>query len=393
MEITPISNSGEEPEIHRAGWVVLDSEHVLENGFVKIESGIISEVGKWHKKIDGRLIDHGPGVIIPSLVNAHTHLELSALKGQLPFGQAFSQWVGKLLYLREKAGEKLLKDGVKDGISELINSACFVAGEIATLGTFEEDFRKSSIEGVYFREYLGALSEKGIELNPNDTIIKSFAGHAPHTTSPELLIYLKKICQKKGLPFSIHLAESEEEVEFIKTGHGSWANFLKQRNIDFSSWPVNEKGPVAYLDSLGLLDEKTIAVHLIRAEKHDYEILKNKNVQLCLCLRSNENLHKTLPDVLKFFNAKIPLCLGTDSLASTRSLSIFDEMHFMRKKYPEIPPESIFKMATENGAKALGIFDKFGTIENGKTGKIFYLPVNFSKASELFEGLTGISYD
>lgn len=387
MQVTPITNNDDIVEIHRAGWVVIDSENLLQNAFVKIQKGLITEVGKWNNQPDGKVIDHGAGAIFPSLVNVHTHLELSALKGMLPFGKSFKHWVKELIYQRERTEANVLREGMLAGVLELVRSGCFVAGEIASLGIFEEDYKNSEIEGVYFREYLGSLSDQLVELPVKEAINSSFAGHAPHTTSPELLIYLKKLCQKHGLPFSIHLSESEEEIEFIKTGKGDWADFLKHRNIDFSSWPVTTEGSVAYLDSLGLLDKNTIAVHMIRAEKQDYQLLKNNNVNVCLCLRSNQNLHKRLPDVLRMYNDKIRLCLGTDSLASTQSLSILDEMRFLHENFPQISPDDIFKMGTINGAKALGISDRFGTIEKGKSGKLFYLPVEVATGADLFTRL------
>lgn len=384
MLVTPIANKTDLPEIHRAGWIVIDSDNQIKDGFVKIINDEIIEVGKWVNKPDATVIDHGPGLIFPSLINAHTHLELSALKGVLIFDKSFKSWVKELLYHRENTTKKELSFGYKNGISELIASGCFVAGEITTLGDFEEDFKLSDIEGVYFNEYLGGIKNRPEENLFKDSFIKSFAGHAPHTTSPDLLKYLKQRCRKVNLPFSIHLSESEEEDEFIKTGKGEWADFLRQRGIDFSSWPVTENGSVAYLDALGILDDKTIAVHLIRADQKDYSVLKDSNVSVCLCPRSNQNLHGRLPDAVAMFNKNINLCLGTDSLASTQSLSIIDEICVMNKEYPEISPREIFRMATINGAKALGVSDRFGTIATGKSGKCFYLPVDVEKDSDVY---------
>ncbi len=384
MPVTPIVNKTYLPEIHRAGWVIIDSENQISDGFVKILKDEIIEVGKWANKPDATIIDHGPGLIFPSLINTHTHLELSALKGVLPFGKSFKLWVKELLYHRDNISKNDLKTGFDSGVAESIASGCFVAGEIATLGQFEEDFKLSDIDGVYFNEYLGGIENRPEEPLCKDGFIRSFAGHAPHTTSPELLKFLKQQCVNNNLPFSIHLSESEEEEEFIKTGKGEWADFLRQRGIDFSSWPVTESGSVAYLDSLGVLDEDTIAVHLIRADQKDYSVLKNNNVNVCLCPRSNQNLHGRLPDAAAMFDKKINLCLGTDSLASTQSLSIIDEICVMNEEYPEISPSEIFRMATINGAKALCVSDRFGTIEKGKSGKCFYLPVDVEKNSDVY---------
>ena len=386
MTVVPI-NCGSERETHRAKWLVTNADTIIENGYMVLEKGLITEVGIWDNRCSGNITDHGDGVIIPSLVNVHTHLELSAFKGLVPYTTGFKEWVKSLIALRERADIETLRAGFVSAIAELQASGCFVAGEIATLCCFEDAFHQSDIEGVYFREHLGGLQAINYDCKINGTAIQSLAGHAPHTTSPELLRHLKTVCNGNGLPFSIHLSESEEEDVFIKTGKGEWADYLTQRGIDYSSWPVTEAGSVSYIHSLGLLDENTIAVHLLNASDSDYDILKNNGVSVCLCLRSNKNLHGRLPDVLKMHKGGMELCLGTDSLASSESLSIFDEMTYLHDSFPEITPCEIFKMATINGAKALGLSDRFGTIRKGKAGKAVFLSQDFIGNSEIFTSL------
>ncbi len=379
-------NGGSTREVHRSKWVMVN-DTIIENGYITIENGFITEVDVWDNTVSGQITDHGDGAIIPSLVNVHTHLELSAFKGLIPYDKGFKEWVSSLITLRESAGEETLREGFLKALAELQSSGCFVVGEIATLCCFENEYYKSDVEGVYFREYLGGLQQNDYGCTINGAAIQSLAGHAPHTTSPELLRHLKMKCQENGLPFSIHLSESEEEDIFIKTGQGEWADYLTQRGIDYSSWPVTEAGSVSYIDSLGLLDEHSIAVHVLNASEEDFSILKKNKVSVCLCLRSNKNLHCRLPDVSGMFNAGIVLCLGTDSLASTDSLSVFDEMAYLYDQFPQIPPMEIFKMATINGAKALGLSDRFGTIGVGKTGKVTFMPKNFIENSGVFTSL------
>ncbi len=387
MTVVPI-NCGNKTEIHRVKWIVKNPETIIENGYMVLENGMITDVGVWDKNISGNVIDHGDGVIIPSLVNAHTHLELSAFKGLVPYGSGFKTWVGALLELRERADKETLKKGFYTAIDELQASGCFVTGEIASLCCFEDEFYKSDIEGVYFREYLGGMQATDYyHCTTAGTKVQALAGHAPHTTSPELLRHLKKKCSEYGLPFSIHLSESVEEDIFIKTGKGEWADYLTLRGIDYSSWPVTHEGSVSYIHSLGLFDEKTIVVHLLNADNNDFELLKDNKVSVCLCLRSNQNLHGRLPDVLRMYNDGIRLCLGTDSLASTESLSILDEMAYLHNHFPDILPQDIFKMATMNGARALGVSDRFGTIETGKTGKTVFLSSDYLQNSDLFTSL------
>ncbi len=386
MTIVPIS-CGSEKEIHRSKWVMTDDATVIENGFVSFENGLIAEAGAWRSGISGKITDHGDGVIIPSLVNAHTHLELSAFRGLIPYGGSFKAWVSSLIGLRDKADIKTIREGFLSALAELKSAGCFVAGEIATLCCFEEDFYRSDIDGVYFREYLGGIQEIEYDCKQAGINVQALAGHAPHTTSPELLRHLKKKCTDSALPFSIHLSESEDEDIFIKTGKGEWADYLTLRGIDYSSWPVTEAGSVNYINSLGLLDENTIAVHLLNLSDNDFSILKKSKVSVCLCLRSNKNLHGRLPDVLRMHNEGIPLCLGTDSLASNDSLSILDEMDYLYNQFPEIAPSEIFKMATINGVEALGLSSQFGTIETGKTGKTVFLSHEYIQTSDIFTRL------
>ncbi|MBU1163820.1 MAG: amidohydrolase family protein, partial [Proteobacteria bacterium] len=201
-----------------------------------------------------------------------------------------------------------------------------------------------------------------------------------------------EITRKSNLPFSIHLAESEDEIEFLQTGKGKWAEFLSERRIDFSGWNLPVESPVKYLEDLGVLDENTMAVHLIHAEEKDFEILLRHNVSVCLCLRSNFNLHNMMPDLAGMFKAGIKPCLGTDSLASADSLSIFDEMAFVSKSFPSIPPAEILAMATVNGARALGFEDMFGSLTPGKRAAFVYAPVDVSSKSELLQALVNADF-
>jgi aminodeoxyfutalosine deaminase len=378
--------------IHRAGFVVSRLGAVYENGYVLAESGIIKEVGVYSDKIkknakitDPQVIDHGDGAIIPSLANVHTHLELSAFKGKLPLNSGFKNWVKNLLIQRDKASQKDMIKAADNGIKEILNSGCLLCGEISTIKITKDLLLNSKLYGVWFEEVLGEKYQEKLECETYKNKKISYAGHAPHTTSPELLFNLKNATQKANFPFSIHLCESEDEDEFIKTGKGDWALFLKERGIDFNNWNLPAKSPVVHLENSKILNSKTIAVHMITADKKDYEILKKHNVSVCLCTRSNKNIHKRLPDINSMIKAGINLCLGTDSLASVDSLNIFDEMSFIFKNFPAIAPEKIFEMASINGAKALGFEEKLGSLEKGKKASFFYVPIKAKNVSSVME--------
>jgi len=375
---------------HKAKWVVIDPWTIIHDGYIRVESGLIKETGKG--SCSGNIIDHGSGALLPVLVNAHTHLELCALKDKVKYENGFKSWVEKLIELRNSASPETLKTGSLKGLKELAESGCGVIGEISTLGLTWETISKSSLAGVWFREFLGNALPVDDTCDRKDFLVKSIAAHAPHTLAPNRIVELKEITRKSNLPFSIHLAESEDEIEFLQTGKGKWAAFLSERGIDFSGWNLPVESPVKYLEDLGVLDENTIIVHLIHAEEKDFEILLRHNVRVCLCLRSNFNLHNMMPDLTGMLKTGIKPCLGTDSLASADSLSISDEMAFVSKSFPSIPPAEILAMATVNGANSLGFGDMFGSLTPGKRAAFVYAPVDVSSKSELQQALVNADF-
>lgn len=387
MNLEPILEEREAKIVHRAGWVLADGDTVIQNGFVRVENGVIRETGSFHSSCHDRVVDHGEGLLMPAFVNAHTHLELSALKGQLAFGGRFSDWVRDLLKHRESQGFDGLVRSIGQGLDELLYGGTLVVGDVSTLGIVSPHVRNSALSGILFREYLGN-DLPDLTHNPvSGRFVGSFAGHAPHTASPGLLTFLKKSCTGLGRPLSIHLAESVDEFEFITTGKGAWADFLRERGVDYSDWGLPFESPVAYLDSLGLLDSGTLAVHLIHAGKTDIGIMKQRGAWVCLCPRSNRNLHNTLPDVDTMVREQVRLCLGTDSLASTESLDMVDEMRFLARAFPAVALKEIFRMATSNGADALGLGHAFGSLRPGKRAAMVYAPVRAYSEKTLLEKL------
>jgi aminodeoxyfutalosine deaminase len=372
--------------LHHAGWVIVDSSTIIQNAWVLAEAGKIKEVytGK-PKHTPKTFTDHGPGIIMPPLVNAHLHLELSALKNQLPMNQGFQTWVAALLEKRQTLGEEKLKQAAKQAITDLKNRGILYIGEISTLGITKELLQNSGLAGVFFQEYLGIKEPDQTNIKKSPTLSISLAGHAPHTTAPPLLKKLKQQTLKRKLPFSIHVAESEAETEFISKKKGTWADFLTSRQIDYKTWNIDSATPVEYLNSLGILDNRTIAVHLLHITNKDIDTIQKTGVRICLCPGSNQNLHQKLPDIEKIIKKGIEPALGTDSLASSDSLDIIDEMTFIKLNYPNLKPETIFNMATKYGAKALGLEHLTGTLEPGKKADFIYLPIETTNKKQIFE--------
>ena len=370
---------------YKAGWIVQSSGNIVENGYLEVETGRIRGVSK--TRPDGKVIDLGPGVIIPCLVNAHLHLELSALKNLVNFKKGFTAWVQELLAKRENLGTELLKAAANVAAADLTGMGTGVIGEISTLGITREIVAACGLSGIWFQEVLGGVVPE-TQLNQSESLSFSVACHAPHTTAPEVLKALKANTLAQNLIFSIHLAESEAETQFLETGKGQWADFLASRGINIDSWPVGNTTPVQYLNKLNLLDDKTLAVHLLRVDDGDLEIIADTGTRICLCPRSNNNLHQQLPDIQSMLDKGLTPALGTDSLASCDSLNMFDEMAFIRLHYPEIRPETVLDMATVNGAATLGLGQSYGSLEPGKQSAFLYIDLDAPNKNIIFESLT-----
>jgi aminodeoxyfutalosine deaminase len=374
--------------IHRAGWVVIDPWTIYPNGFVRVENGKIQEIGQGTPAGGDKIRDYGSGVIFPALVNAHTHLELCALKGRIATHNGFGFWVRDLIEKRAQLGPSALVAASETGIREMLASGCGAVGEISSLGLTLEPIQKSGLAGVWFREYLGdrvSDAEKW-ESQPGD-LQTSLAGHAPHTTSPKLLVEIKNRARGQNAPFSIHLAESDEEMSFLTTAQGAWKDFLLSRGIDSASWGLPVKSPVRHLQAIGILDDRTILVHVIHTDQTDMKTIHESGAHVCICPRSNAALHQRLPDLDGMTTAGIRLCMGTDSLASVGSLSMFDEMAFVSNNFPLTAPERIFQMATVGGAAALGLDNRMGTLAPGKQARLAYIDIQATRASQVMQAI------
>jgi cytosine/adenosine deaminase-related metal-dependent hydrolase len=334
---------------HRAG-IILDKDFKpVHNAALVVENGIICGLIKNPSNLSKKnTTDHGPGILIPGLINSHTHLDLSFLKNRLDYSGGFASWVKQLINIRENTSETEKIEKAKAEINDLFKSGNVAAGDISSLESLKSIFINSPVSGFIFYEEIGE-TEKFLKKHKEEKV--SYAAHAPHTTSSQLIKKIKKFTDYYNLPFSVHCCESDEEESFLKGNNKKWEEFLNSRNIDFSSWPLPSDSGVKYLDKLKVINKNTLLVHLLNSDKNDFEIVKKRGANVCVCPRSNKNLHGKLPDIGKMLEYKINICLGTDSLASCDSLDIFDEMKFVYNNYKSISPENILKMTTINPAK------------------------------------------
>jgi aminodeoxyfutalosine deaminase len=371
---------------YKARWIYPVDSPPIENGLVGVSAGKIVQVGRRTATQVGQQVDLGDGVILPALINAHTHLELSALHGRIERGLGFLPWVQQVLTLRGSIKGLESPDAVGASIEKLYQRGNIAVGDWTTGFDGTPVGHTAPLIRCRFYEIIGFsgqtlvlpedLASHGSEGSAGDTSdFISLGAHAPHTTSASLLQAAKKWTRDHRLTLSIHLAESREEAEFLLHGGGPWQALLKERNRWPEGWSAPGLSPVAYLDRLGLLDSRTQCIHLTLAGTEDLKLIKKRQARIVVCPRSNRFITGTLPPLPEMLRLGIRPGLGTDSLASNQDLDLWEEMAFVQRSFSALSPETVLEMATRNGAESLGLGAALGSITSGKKAGLLFLPL------------------
>jgi aminodeoxyfutalosine deaminase len=316
-------------------------------------------------------------VLLPGLVNAHCHLELSHLRGRLERGKGFAQWVEQLVALRAADGPGAVRAAAARALREAQGTGPVAIGDVSNDLAHLDLLAGSRLLAVVFHELLGwnparaATIVEGAEarqLRPAERGVQvRLAAHAPHSVSPALFAELVK----RGGPAAVHLAESAEESRFLLRGDGAWMRFLERRGLGDLPFEPPGVSPVRYLDQLGALRPGLVAAHCVYVDEADRARLATNEVHVAICPRSNLNLGVGIPPVPDLLAAGVRLCLGTDSLASVDSLDLIDDAIALHEEFPDIDPAAIVEMATLGGARALRL-EGTGAIARGMRADLVY---------------------
>jgi aminodeoxyfutalosine deaminase len=387
---------------YRAAWVLPISQPPIRNGWVDVEEGRVTGVGgPGGPAGNGGLVgsagggdrsgpgdgdrDLGPVALLPGLVNAHTHLELSYLRDRVPSGGEFVTWIRAVMAerrLRPDPSSAEILEAVDRGIDEAVASGTALAGDISnTLVTFDR-LARSPLAAVVFNEVI-RFADGGAEqvvdaaiqriraLTPTPLVRAALAAHAPYSVGPAVFRAIRRAADRDGLsPCSVHLAESRAEVEFIKAGSGPWQTLLEEVGAWDPTWMASEVSPVEYLDRHGFLDGQTIAVHGVQMSSADLARLASRGTTLVACPRSNAHTGAGVPPIEAFYASGVRVAVGTDSLASTADLNMFSELAAMRALAPAVAASALLASATSEGARALGFREDFGAIEPGTRARL-----------------------
>ena len=370
-----------------AGWVIPVAAPVLRGGWIDVDSVRreivgVGSAGAEPTPTPGHVIALPEAAILPGLVNAHTHLELSHLAGAVAPADSFVSWVRAMLGVRfgAPASVTAISEAVGRAIVQMEATGTAGVGDIGNTDVAVLPLATSSLSGVHFREALGfkrddaqrvaAEAKRGAMLAQArlaelgcTRLISSVAPHAPYSTSAPLIQSLAG-----GLPVSgvfdrdvparevssIHLGESPEEVEFLATGTGPFRSLLTDLGAWDDTWVPPGLAPLPYLQHLGALHARLLIVHGTQLTAPDLAAVAAAGATIVLCARSNRWVGAGSPPVREAFTAGGRVAIGTDSLASVEDLNLFAELAFLRGIAADVPARWLLEAATRGGARALG---------------------------------------
>jgi aminodeoxyfutalosine deaminase len=371
-------------ELLGAEWIVTGAGPPVRDGLVAVETGRIAWAGGRDDatRPRGPVRDLGRGVLLPGLVNAHCHLELSHLSAARAEGRrGFVAWVEALVDLRSRADPAEARAGTQAALLELAGTGTVAVGDVSNGLGHLDLLDASGLDAVVFYELLAWDPERAEAVlaearrRVTETAARGLrtpvrlAAHAPHSVSPPLL----RALAREGGPAAIHLAESGSEQRFLDGGDAEWSAFLTARGLGHVRFEPPRTTPVRYLDGLGALPAGLVAAHCVRVDAEERALLARRRVFVAVCPRSNRTLGVGIPPVPEMLAAGIEVCLGTDSLASADSLDLLQDAAALRREFPSLEPAAIVRMATTAGARALRL-DDLGSIVPGRRAALAFAP-------------------
>lgn len=415
----------------RARWVVPVIGPPIENGRVEIRDGLIASVGP--VRTPGRdELDLGDVVLIPGLINAHTHLELTRFRGRVPFTGSFTDWIERLTRLtsvpRAKADlarpdvqgnleqkapyeqgganetdttpdqRDAQRGSIRDGLSQSVaagvttivdigyghhaveewsHAPCSVVGLLETLGMGP---KRDADHPLSIRRMLRLCLDNGVsqprkEGECEGLIHLGLAPHAPYSTDPSIYRKAVDCARRSGRLVATHLAETRDEIRFLADATGPFRDLLETRGLWDGSFTVPRCSPVRYAQQLGLLEGGSLLIHVNYLSESDLDLLAEGKASVVFCPRTHAFFDHEPHRYRDMLDRSINVCLGTDSLASNDTLSILDELRILRVVDEDLPGDLLLELATIRAARALGCEGRMGAIRTGYRADFVAVPL------------------
>lgn len=377
--------------VYCARWVAPISAPVIENGAVAVEGARIAGVGPREQIVarfpDARRSDFAEAVLLPGLINAHSHIELTVMRGFLEREEHdFFAWLLKLTFARLALTSEDLQASAKWGALEAARAGVTcVADASDSAKESMAALREVGLRGIVYQESFGPdaklASENVRKLEDKVGVLRDYetalvrAGvspHSPYTVSGPQLELITEFALQEHLPVMMHAAESQAEHLLIQEGRGPFADALRHRGIE---WRAPGTSSIQHLARHGVLETKPLLAHCITVNDADIATIKEKQAGIAHCPKSNAKLGHGHAPMGKFLRHGLKLGIGSDSVASNNTCDILEEARFAallaravgdsKEEIELATAEAALFSATLGGARALGIDNETGSITEG----------------------------
>ena len=384
--------------ILRSRVVLPISRPPIEDGAASISGNRIIQVGPWKDfrlSASEEVIDLGDAILMPGLMNAHCHLDYTDMSGLMPPQKKFTDWIRLMLAAKSEWNYSEFAESWIRGAHMLTRTGTTTVVDFeAVPELLPEVWSTTPLRVVSLLEMTGVKSRRDprailqdatdrIATLPGGRSRSGLGPHAPYSTIPELLRLAGDAGRRRHWPISIHVAESSQEFEMFMKGGGAMFDWLRRNDRDMSDCGTGS--PIQHLDRAGVLGANCLAVHANYLAEGDAQLLAERKTSVVHCPRSHFYFQHDPFPFESLRRSKVNICLGTDSLATvykerrqTVELNMFTEMQMFAENFPRVPAEDILRMATANGARALGMAGQLGVISPKAIADLISIPLTGS---------------
>jgi cytosine/adenosine deaminase-related metal-dependent hydrolase len=376
------SNSAAELKTLRARWIAPVDRPPLQGAWISIRGDRIVALGQGAPADNA--IDLGESLIVPGFVNAHTHLEFSALAAPLGSpGQALPDWIRRVLAWRRSSPAS--ESAIARGLAESAAAGTTLLADIVQPAGRPALRAEPPLTVVALLELLGLGDERQRQLqmlaaehlaDPNLArgVLPGLSPHAPYSTHPELVAAAVRLAGAH--PVAMHLAESREELELLASGGGPFRALLEELGVWRSDVFVLPRRPLDYLQLLaGARRALVIHGNYLADDEIRFLAARADRMSLVYCPRTHEYFRHEPYPLTALLRAGVSLSIGTDSRASNPDLSVLSELRTIHRLHPQLDPNTILELGTLAGARALGLAADHGSLTPGKLANLVVMPL------------------
>lgn len=371
----------------RAKHVLPISAPPIKNGAVLIQGRRIAEVGSAKTVSGSPVVDFGDAVILPGFVNAHTHLELTRLVGQVPPDANFVGWLARLLPHTHSPDGMSPEDSTREGMRLSLAAGVTTVGDIsARVAVTRGVLSHGPLRVTSFGEVIaiGGMRNRLAERLQNaingdfasQTLSIALSPHAPYTVEADGAAACVEAADRLKLRLCMHVAESREEEQFIRHGDGLMRDYFERLGIWDDSIRCPRMSPIALAYTWKIVGPHTVLAHCNYVSDDDINLILRGGAHVAYCPRTHAAFGHSPHRFRDMLAAGVNVCVGTDSLASNPSLSVLDELRWLRGAYPDFSGHTLLEMATVRGARALGLDSETGVLATDRAADVVVIPLD-----------------